>query len=139
MRGGVHERLGLVRDGSRRIPRPFHQCRYEGAPAVGQEDLDAPELIARYFFEQAPAGEVGHFVRKQKGNCGGWEKQGFERYVKDFSRMASKGLFSFNTDLVHGSQGRYYLVAIPEKALHASAVPVEYQGTRVLDRRLFAT
>ena len=56
-------------------------------------------------------------------------KQGFKQYVKDFSLMASKGLFSFNTDLVHGSQGHYYLlVTIPEKSLHASETPVNIRG-----------
>lgn len=86
-------------------------------PKSVKNDREAAELIARYFFEQAPA-------------TGGWSlrakrrKQGSE----DFALMATKGLFSFDTELVHGSQGRYYLVAIPETPLHINDVPENISG-----------
>jgi len=94
-------------------------------PQSVKNGLDAAELIARYFFEQAPARGGWSLRAEEERDCGGWEKRGVEVYVKDFSLMASKGLFSFfNTDLVHGSQERYYLVAIPEKPLNAREVPL---------------
>jgi hypothetical protein len=37
--------------------------------------------------------------------------------------MATKGLFSFDTD-VRDQRARYYLVAIPEKPLHVSDLPL---------------
>jgi hypothetical protein len=37
--------------------------------------------------------------------------------------MATKELFSFDTDLIHG-EGRYYLVAIPERPLHVDDLPL---------------
>jgi hypothetical protein len=55
---------------------------------------------------------------------GGWKNvRDFERYIKDFAFMSSKGLFSFDTELVHGSKGRYYLVAIPEHPLLVNDLP----------------
>src|SRR5215472_18700021 len=84
----------------------FTSAGMRALPQSVKSDLDAAELIARYFFEQAPA-RGGWSLRVQaERDCGGWEPQGFERYVKDCSLMASRGLFSFNTDLFHGSQGR---------------------------------
>ena len=66
----------------------------------------------------------GRFVPGQKPTAGGWKEQGFERFIKDFALMASKGLFSFDTDpLFRTQKGRYYLVAIPERTLLASELP----------------
>lgn len=92
-------------------------------PKSVKNDREATETIARYFFEQAPI-IGGWSVRAEaEMDCGGWVKQGFERYVRDFALMATKGLFSFNTDLIHGDEGRYYLVAIPERPLHINDLP----------------
>src|SRR5215472_18269940 len=92
----------------------FTSAGMRALPQSVKNGLDAAELIARYFFEQAPARGGWSLRAEEERDCGGWEKRGVEVYVKDFSMMASKGLFSFfNTDLVDGSQERYYLVAIP--------------------------
>jgi hypothetical protein len=94
-------------------------------PESVKNDRETTEVIAQYFFEEAPI-LGGWSVRAEaERDCGGWEKQGFERYVKDFAFMATKGLFSFDTDLVHGEEGRYYLVAIPERPLHVNDLPVK--------------
>jgi hypothetical protein len=93
-------------------------------PKSVKNDREATELIARYFFEQAPVTGGWSVRAAAEKDCGGWERQGFERYVRDFALMATKGLFSFDTDLVGGQQARYYLVAIPERPLHVSDLPL---------------
>ena len=85
--------------------------------------MSAIELIAKYFFEQAPVRGDWSLRAGVEKDCGGWEKQGLERYVRNFALMATKGLFSFNTDLIHG-EGRYYLVAIPARPLRVDDLPV---------------
>jgi hypothetical protein len=102
---------------------PLHQRRHEDPKSV-KNDLEATELIARYFFEHAPVTGGWSVRAAAEKDCGGWERQGFERYVRDFALMATKGLFSFDTDLVGGQQARYYLVAIPERPLHVSDLPL---------------
>lgn len=39
--------------------------------------------------------------------------------------MASKGLFSFDTDLIRTEKGRYYLVAVPECILLVNELPLD--------------
>jgi len=46
----------------------FTRAGMRALPQSVKNDLDAAELIARYFFEQATCQwRLGHFVRKQKG------------------------------------------------------------------------
>jgi hypothetical protein len=94
-------------------------------PKSVKQDRETTEAIARYFFEQAPV--VGKWaVRPEaEADCGGWKKQGFERYIRDFALMASKGLFSFDTDLIRTEKGRYYLVAVPERILLVNDLPLD--------------
>jgi hypothetical protein len=90
-------------------------------PKSVKKDRDATELIAKYFFEQAPVtGKWSPGAGVEK-DCGGWEKQGLERYVRDFALMATKGLFSFDAEL--RGEGRYYLVAIPAHPLRVDDLP----------------
>ena len=97
-------------------------------PKSVKNDRETTEAIARYFFKQAPI-IGGWSVRAEaEKDCGGWEKQGFDRYVRDFALMATKGLFSFDTDLIHGEGGRYYLVAIPERPLNVKDLPVNIRA-----------
>jgi hypothetical protein len=59
-----------------------------------------------------------------EADCGGWEKQGFDRFIRDYALRASKGLFSFDTDpLFRTEKGRYYLVAVPERILLVNELP----------------
>jgi len=93
-------------------------------PKSVKQDRETTELIAGYFFEQAPV--VGKWaVRPEAGaDSGGRKHQGFERFIRDFALMASKGLFSFDTDpLFRAEKGRYYLVAVPERILLVSELP----------------
>ena len=95
-------------------------------PKSVKQDRETTELIARYFFEQAPV--VGKWaVRPEaEADCGGWKKQGFDRFIRDFALMASKGLFSFDTDpLFRTEKGRYYLVAVPERIVLVNELPQE--------------
>lgn len=92
-------------------------------PKSVKNDRDATELVAKYFFEQAPVSGKWSLRAGVEKDCGGWEKQGLERYVRDFALMATKGLFSFDTDVIQG-EGRYYLVAIPARPLSVDDLPV---------------
>src|SRR5215469_184191 len=106
----------------------FTSAGMRALPKSIKNDREAAQLIAQYFFEQAPVTGGWSVSSEAEKEAGGSKKQGFERYVKDFALMATKGLFSFNTELVHGSEGRYYLVAIPETPLHIDDVPVNIRG-----------
>ena len=93
-------------------------------PKSVKKSREATELVAKYFFEQAPPRGDWSLRAAAERDCGGWEKQGRERYIKDFALMATKGLFSFDTDLIQGD-GRYYLVAIPARPLRVDDLPVD--------------
>ena len=75
-------------------------------PKSVRQDRETTEILARYFFEQAPVLGKWSVRPEAEADCGGREKQGFERYIRDFSLMASKGLFSFDTDLFRTEKGR---------------------------------
>jgi len=92
-------------------------------PKSVKSNREWAELVAKYFFEEAPVRGGWSLRAGAEQDCGGWEKQGRERYVRDFALMATKGLFSFDTDLIHG-EGRYYLVAIPERPLRVDDLPL---------------
>jgi len=53
------------------------------------------------------------------------QRQGPERYLKDFAAMARKGVFSYNTEMRHGQEAKYYLVAKPECPLRVVDLPPE--------------
>jgi hypothetical protein len=92
-------------------------------PKSVRQDRETTETIARYFFEQAPVVGKWSVGPEAEAECGGWQKQGFERYIRDFALMSSNGLFSFNSDLSRTEKGRYYLVAIPERPLLLNNLP----------------
>ena len=92
-------------------------------PRSVKQDRETTEIIARYFFEQAPVVGKWSVRAEAEADCGGWKKQGFERYIRDFALMASKGVFSYDTDLIRTEEGRYYLVAIPERILLINDLP----------------
>jgi hypothetical protein len=92
-------------------------------PKSVREDREAIERIEHYFFEQAPV-RGGWSVPVDVGPVrGGLKKVESGRYLKDFALMASKGLYSFDTDLIRGQEGRYFLVAIPERVLEIDDLP----------------
>ena len=97
-------------------------------PKSVREDRETTEIIARYFFEQAPVVGKWSVRAAAEADCGGWKQQGFERYIRDFALMASKGLFSFDTDLIRTEKGRYYLVAIPERILLVNDLPPDIRN-----------
>ena len=99
----------------------FTSAAMRTLPKSVKKDREAIELVAKYFFEQAPVRGDWSLLAEAEKDCGGWEKQGLDRYVRDFALMASKGLFSFDTEL-HG-EGRYYLVAIPARPLRVGDLP----------------
>ncbi len=52
--------------------------------------------------------------------------------MQSFVEMAGKGLFSYNTEMLHGDGSSYYLVATPDKHLRVSELPSGIRG--VLER-----
>ena len=101
----------------------FTSAGMRALPKSVKQDRETTEIIARYFFEQAPVVGKWSVRTEAEADCGGWKEQGFERYIGDFALMASKGLFSFDTDLIRTEKARYYLVAIPERILLVSDLP----------------
>jgi hypothetical protein len=103
----------------------FTSAGMRALPMSVKRDREATEMIERYFFEQAPVIGTWSVRAEAEADCGGWEKQGFDRYIKDFALMASKGLFSFDTELIRSEKGRYYLVAVPDHMLVVNDLPIE--------------
>lgn len=106
----------------------FTSAGFRAVPKSVKKDRERTQKISSYFFEQAPV--MGDWsVRAQAEiDCGGWSKQGKERYIKDFALMASKGLFSFDTELNNSVEGRYFLVAIPKRFLRIDNLPTEIKA-----------
>lgn len=66
------------------------------------------------------------FRSPAEADAGGWEKPGVrDRFLKSFTEMARKGVFSYNTEMRHGREAKYYLVAIPECPLRLDDLPPE--------------
>jgi hypothetical protein len=94
-------------------------------PKTVKQDRDAALRLIKYFFEEA-ARAVPHKVRPEaERDSGGWRDESVRsRYLKDFVKMASAGLFSYNTP-VSGRNTNYFLVAFPEQPLRADQLPPE--------------
>jgi hypothetical protein len=111
-------------------------------PKALKEDRAAAERVVNFFLHDAS--ETGSYnVRPGvETEAGGWDKPGArDRFLKSFAEMARKGTFSYNTEMIHGSRGRYYLVAIPEYPIHIADLPPEIARLvcRVRAPLLFAT
>jgi len=95
-------------------------------PKAVKEDRAAAERVVNFFLNDAS--ETGNFIVRPgvETDAGGWDKPGArDRYLKSFAEMARKGMFSYNTQMIHGSRGGYYLVAIPEHPMHIADLPLE--------------
>ncbi len=94
-------------------------------PSSVRENKADAESLQQHFFERAP--EVGSWnLRKEaEVDCGGWKRQGLERYVRDFALMARKGLYSYDTSPLRAGDGRYFLVALPERHILITDLPLE--------------
>ena len=105
----------------------FTTAGLRALPISVKQDREAAESLTEYFFRVAPV--QGNFsVRPEaETDCGGWKKQGRERYLRDFVFMASKGLFSFDTEVNHGDNTRYFLVVAPKRPLRLSELPSTIQ------------
>jgi len=103
----------------------FTSAGFRALPKSVKRDRERTNNTRSYFFEQAPVMGDWSVRAKAEIDCGGWPRQGKERYIKDFALMASKGLFSFDTELTSTEKGRYFLVAIPEQPLRVDDLPAE--------------
>jgi hypothetical protein len=79
-------------------------------------------LIA--FFESLPERSVDvHLsVRAKQEAAQLTEKTRVEQRLRDFVRAARRGLFSFDTEMLHGKSD-YYLIASPEQPLTVDDLP----------------
>ena len=106
----------------------FTTAGLRALPKAVKHDKEAAERLARYFFEEA-SDSGGYSVRDgAEADAGGWQRQGAERYLKDFAKMGSKGIFSYNTEMRHGHGGKYYLVAKPECPLRVTDLPPDIKA-----------
>jgi hypothetical protein len=93
-------------------------------PHSAKLDRELTERLTRYFFHEAKDCS-GYSVRTGvEADAGGWKKPGSrDRYLHDFAAMARQGLFSYNTEMRHGRDARYFLVTIPERPLRVTDLP----------------
>lgn len=107
----------------------FTTAGLRALPRAVKQDREVAERLMRYFFDEAK--EVSGYSVRQAAelDAGGWEKPGArERFLASFIKMARKGLFSFNTEMLHGRAARYYAVAMPERALHLDDLPPDIRN-----------
>lgn len=106
----------------------FTSAGLRSLPRSMKQDQEAVESLREYFFKTAPVTGPFRVRLESESDCGGWEKQGRERYLPDFVLMASKGLFSFDTSVRRGPSTDYFLVACPECPLTVANVPTEIRS-----------
>jgi hypothetical protein len=92
-------------------------------PASVKLDKEAASQLIDYFFTSA-CKSIPYSVRPDaERDCGGWRDDAARSwYLKDFTLMASTGLFSYNAN-VSGSKDHYFLVAIPSEPLRVEQLP----------------
>jgi hypothetical protein len=92
-------------------------------PKTVKQDKEAALRLIDYFFEEAPK-SVAYTVRAEaERDAGGWgDDSARSRYLKDFVRMASAGLFSYDTQTLDPN-GDYFLVASPVEPLLIDQLP----------------
>ena len=105
----------------------FTTAGLRALPKSVRQDREAAESLSRYFFEAAPVNGDFSIRPEAETDCGGWKKQGRDTYLRDFAFMASKGLFSFNTEVSHAGASRYFLVAAPTSPLRLGDLPSSIQ------------
>jgi hypothetical protein len=100
--------------GMRRLPRSV------------KDNASAAELVANFFGTVAPKSST-YFIRDDvEADAGGWKTEGArDWYLKSFAEMASKGMFSYNTQLGYSPDTKYYLVATPDRPLLLVELPPE--------------
>jgi hypothetical protein len=93
-------------------------------PRSVKQDREAAESLID-FFERLPTGVSGWRLRKGLENDVASLKSSSSRarLEESYSRIASLGLFEFDTEPIHGSEARYFLAAIPEKPLCVTDLP----------------
>jgi hypothetical protein len=94
-------------------------------PKTVRQDKEAALHLIDYFFEKAPKSRP-HIVRTEAEiDSGGWpDDLARSQYLKDFSTMASAGVFSYDMP-TSGRKQDYFLVAYPQSPLHISELPPE--------------
>lgn len=93
-------------------------------PETVRADREAAVKLVQYFQATSQATEC--IVREEaESDAGGWGENGMERYVRSFADMSRRGLFSYDTQMFHGSSACYYLVTKPAEPLTVKAIPQE--------------
>lgn len=91
-------------------------------PKSVKRDKKESELLIQYFEKSKPTSNF--LIRPQaKFDSGGWGLGGKDRYIKSFADMSTKGLFSYDTEMIRAPIARYYLVTVPERPLQIDEVP----------------
>jgi hypothetical protein len=92
-------------------------------PSSIRQDREAVESLRRYFCDEAPVvatwiGQPGVEDLYQFPDA-----QARARYVPGFGKIASKGLFAYDTEVDRSDLARYFLIARPDKALTINTLP----------------
>ena len=104
----------------------FTSAGLRALPRSVKQDRKAAERLTQYFFNEA-RDLCGYSVRSAaEADAGGWKNpDAGDRFLKSFVEMARKGAFSYNTEMVHGHEARYYLVTKPKRPLRLGDLPPE--------------
>jgi hypothetical protein len=97
-------------------------------PRTVKADRDRAEKLIRFFtgLDRASAYVVRDGV---EADAGGWESSARrEQYLKSFVATGSRGLFSYDTQMLHSRSASYYLVVRPERPLTIDELPLEVQS-----------
>jgi len=105
----------------------FTTAGLRALPESVRSDREGAELLLSYF--EATESKTGFSVRPEaKTDSGGWGLGGQERYLKSFAEMSGKGLFSYDTQMLHGPEAQYYLVTRPDRPLVMTDLPEEIRS-----------
>lgn len=104
----------------------FTTAGLRALPPTVKQDREATERLTQYFLGEANE-SCGYSIRAEaEADAGGWQKPGArDRFLKSFAEVARKGVFSYNTEMLHGREAKYYLVLIPECPLRVPDLPPE--------------
>jgi hypothetical protein len=94
-------------------------------PKAVKQDRNAAMRLIKYFVEEAPESTPYSVRFEAEKDSGGWrDEAGRQRYLKDYAKMASVGLYSYDTP-TSGATTNYFLVASPKHSLKFDQLPPE--------------
>ena len=92
--------------------------------ASSKEDL---ERVSKYFNSLPPNRGAPILSAKAKEIIATKDEKARTAYLQDYLKAASRGLYSFNYQHIGRRPAPYFLVAIPERPLYVTDLPLDIQ------------